>query len=69
MRRLAPYAWVDRDTSLGGDGRTELTFGANWFFDGHENKATLDLSRLTLEDPGSPELSDFRIRLQWDISF
>lgn len=63
------YAWVDPDVTLDQNSRTELTFGANWFFDGHDNKATLDLSRLTLEEPGAPELSDVRLRLQWDISF
>ncbi len=69
LELAARYAWVDPDTTLDDDRSTELTFGANWFFEGHENKATLDLSRLTLEQPGAPELSDFRIRLQWDISF
>jgi hypothetical protein len=63
------YAWVDPDTSIEGDSRTELSFCANWFFDLHENKATIELSRLTLEEPGALELADLRLRLQWDISF
>lgn len=63
------YAWVDPDTSLPQDTRTELTFGANWFFSGHDNKVTLDASRLTLEQEDGPRLVDSRVRLQWDISF
>lgn len=49
--------------------RTELTFGANWFFSRHDNKITFDLSRLTLELPGEETSSENRVRVQWDISF
>ena len=50
--------------------REELTLGANWFFSGHNNKLTLDYSRLTIDD-GLVNLTDHdnRIRLQWDVSF
>ena len=43
------YAWVDDDTDRPDNDRREWTFGTNWFFSGHDNKLTLDLSRLTLE--------------------
>ena len=50
--------------------RTEHTLGANWFFNGHNNKLTLDWSRLKVSD-GLLGLSDSenRIRFQWDVSF
>ena len=50
--------------------REETTLAANWFFDGHNNKLTLDYSYLTLDD-GAMGLSDdgHRVRLQWDVSF
>jgi phosphate-selective porin OprO/OprP len=50
--------------------RREYTLGANWFFNGHNNKLTVDLSRLTLDD-GRVGLDDSenRLRLQWDVSF
>ena len=50
--------------------RNEYTLGANWFFSGHNNKLTLDFSRLTLDD-GLVGFSDSenRVRLQWDVSF
>jgi len=50
--------------------RREYTIGANWFFNGHNNKLTVDLSRLTLDD-GLVGLDDSenRLRFQWDVSF
>ena len=50
--------------------REEFSLGANWFFSGHSNKITVDLSRLTLDDGllGS-NYSDNRFRIQWDVSF
>ena len=50
--------------------REEFTIGANWFFEGHNNKLTFDISRLRLEDDfiGRKE-SESRARLQWDVSF
>jgi len=50
--------------------REEFSLGANWFFSGHSNKITVDLSRLTLDDGllGS-NYSENRFRIQWDVSF
>ena len=50
--------------------REELTVGANWFFSGHNNKVTVDFSRLTLDDGlfGFND-SENRFRVQWDVSF
>jgi phosphate-selective porin OprO and OprP len=57
---------VDEDTP-GTPVRHELSSAANWFFTGHRNKLTLELSRLTLEDPVSRG-KVWRIRFQWDVS-
>ncbi len=67
------YAYVEEPnaTDLTFDNeRRELTLGANWFFQGHNNKLTVDFSRLRLKDDfiGRKE-SESRARLQWDISF
>jgi len=67
------YAFVDEPNATNRifeNERRETTLGANWFFDGHNNKVTLDYSRLTLDDAffGQDE-SDDRLRLQWDVSF
>ncbi len=57
------------DRSVDND-RDEITLAANWFFKGHNNKLTLDLSRLSLDDNlvGRGE-SESRVRFQWDVSF
>jgi phosphate-selective porin OprO/OprP len=50
--------------------RQEFTAAANWFIAGHNNKLTLDYSHLTLDDDVlNRNVSDDRVRLQWDISF
>ncbi|NNK33470.1 MAG: porin, partial [Xanthomonadales bacterium] len=52
-----------------GDDNTELTAAANWFFNGHRNKLTADISWLTIDDATTLEAaSDWRFRIQWDIS-
>ena len=47
----------------------ELSFGANWFFAGHRNKLTFDLSFLDREAAKPGERQETRVRLQWDVSF
>lgn len=75
------YAFVEEpNAGAGPDGdladpnidndREELTVGANWFFNGHNNKLTLDYSHLTLDDNMmNRDESENRVRLQWDVSF
>jgi phosphate-selective porin len=69
----ARYAYVEEpneiDRSVYNE-RTEYSLGANWFFNGHNNKLTLDYSHLMIDD-GLSGLDDSldRIRLQWDVSF
>ena len=73
LELAARYAWLTEpnENNLAVDNdREEFTIGANWFFNGHNNKLTLDYSYLTLDD-GAAGLDDSgsRVRLQWDISF
>ena len=73
LELAARYAYVEEpnksDRSFYNE-REEFTLGANWFFNGHNNKVTLDFSHLTIDD-GLLNLSDTdnRVRLQWDVSF
>ncbi|MEO1204507.1 MAG: porin, partial [Pseudomonadota bacterium] len=62
------YSRVDPDGAIVGDEEQEFTIAANWFFNGHRNKLTLDVSNLTQTIDGIREESD-RIRFQWDWSF
>jgi hypothetical protein len=69
----ARYAYVEEPNEMDRNiynEREEYTVGANWFFSGHNNKLTVDFSRLTLDD-GLANLEDSqnRVRLQWDVSF
>jgi len=45
----------------------EFTLSANWFFNGHRNKLTVDTSYLEIEEDRGRE-SDVRFRVQWDVS-
>jgi len=45
----------------------EFTLGVNWFFNGHRNKLSSDVSRLRFDDP-TGMARDWRFRLQWDVS-
>ncbi|MDG2090534.1 MAG: porin [Gammaproteobacteria bacterium] len=67
------YAYVDEpnatNRALEND-REEFTLGANWFFNGHDSKVTLDFSRLSVDDALlAIEGSDNRMRIQWDVQF
>ena len=62
------YATVDPDVDHADDRRDELTFGANWYFNDHRHKLNADVSRLEVDDPDGAA-HDWRVRLQWDVSF
>ncbi|WP_051907889.1 porin [Flavimarina sp. Hel_I_48] len=47
----------------------EKTLGFNWFFHGHNNKLSVEISQFDLETDSGAMDDEFRFRLQWDISF
>lgn len=63
----ARYALVNPDEAAGSRHNQELSLAGNWFFSGHRNKITADLSCLDIEDSGERQ-RDVRFRIQWDIS-
>ncbi len=69
----ARYAFVEEPNESNravDNTRKEYTVGANWFMAGHNNKLTIDFSRLTLKDEFLGRKVDTnRARIQWDISF
>lgn len=73
LELAARYAFVDEPNKTDRtfeNKRRESTIGANWFFDGHNNKVTVDYSHLTLDDGlFGLDASDNRLRVQWDVSF
>lgn len=67
------YAFVDEpnktDISFTNK-RKEYSGAINYFISGHNNKLTLDYSHLTLDDGLlDMNVSDNRLRFQWDVSF
>lgn len=69
LELAARYAFVDPNAHAANDVRREYTAAANWFFAGHKNKVTLDVTHFTLARAGAPMLREERARVQWDISF
>ena len=64
------YAAVDPNIDIDNDRQQEFTGAMNWFFSGHNNKLTFEVSHLTVEDPHKNiEKGEERARVQWDISF
>lgn len=64
------YAFVDPNVGAPNDIQQERTIAVNWFFNGHANKLTAEVSRLTVAEPGvSSDAGRTRFRIQWDISF
>jgi len=62
------FARVDPNRDLTDDTEKEYTLASNWFFKGHRNKLTLDLSRVIRRLAPETDTAN-RIRLQWDWSF
>lgn len=63
------YAIYDPDTDISNNFREEFTVGANWFFNKHRNKLTLEYSYLQFQDSPEALQDGSRARLQWDVSF
>ncbi|MCK5781282.1 MAG: porin [Flavobacteriales bacterium] len=63
----ARFAMID-NMDLFSSNIYEYIIGANWFFSGHKNKLTIDLSYIENQDFIVKE-DNYRVRLQWDISF
>jgi phosphate-selective porin OprO/OprP len=62
-------AQVDPDSARVDDLIREATVAANWFFAGHRNKLTLDLSWIEDEAEQPGERRETRLRVQWEVSF
>jgi len=60
-------AFVDPDLQVREDARSEYTVGVNWYFQRHRNKLNFEVARLGVDDP-SGDLSDTRVRIQWEVS-
>lgn len=59
-------AYVNSD-SAGSLVNQEITFCINWFFNGHRNKLSADVSQVQAQDD-KEHGADFRFQLQWELS-
>jgi hypothetical protein len=69
LELAARIARVDPDVAKADDLIREATFAANWFFSGHRNKLTLDVSFLDREAAEPEKRQETRVRIQWEVSF
>ena len=68
LELAARYAIYDPNRAADADNQQEFTLAANWFFKGHLNKLTAEISYLDYELDGVVR-DGTRFRLQWDVSF
>jgi phosphate-selective porin len=64
----ARFTFYNPDIDRGGDLLREYVFAANWFFNGHLNKLTTDLTFFSHDFPDLGEQEKWRFRIQWDFS-
>ena len=62
-------AFVDPDVNLASNRQREAAFVVNWFFEGHNDKLTFDVSRYSLGRSAGADLHDTQIRTQWEYTF
>lgn len=56
------------DNSIRNNLQNESSLAFNWFFKGHKNKLTSEISHFSFEDKSLPLADGWRFRVQWDIS-
>jgi phosphate-selective porin len=69
LELFARYSIYDPDTDVPNNNRQEFSAGANWFFNAHRDKLTIEYAYLAFQAETAEIRDGSRIRLQWDISF
>lgn len=64
----ARHASYKPDYSIRQNRQDESTLAFNWFFKGHKNKLTSEISYFSFQDKTLPLEQGWRFRIQWDIS-
>ncbi len=62
------FATYRPDNSIRDNLQNETTVAFNWFFSGHKNKLTTEVSYFDYQDKTLPLAQGWRFRIQWDIS-
>ena len=64
--RYATYEEVDNSND---ERHVEKALAANWFFNGHRNKLTADITQFDIEQATLATVDETRFRVQWDVTF
>ncbi|GIQ61021.1 hypothetical protein Flavo103_41570 [Flavobacterium collinsii] len=62
------FALYRPDNSIRNNLQNETAVTFNWFFNGHKNKLTSEVTYFTFQDKNLPLAAGWRFILQWDIS-
>ena len=62
------HATYRPDNSIRKNLQDETTLTFNWFFKGHKNKLTSEVTYFSFQDKTLPLEAGWRFRIQWDIS-
>jgi phosphate-selective porin len=68
LEMAARHATYRPDYSVRENRQAESTLAFNWFFKGHKNKLTSEVSYFSFQDKTLPLEQGWRFRIQWDIS-
>ncbi|WP_426485994.1 OprO/OprP family phosphate-selective porin [Flavobacterium sp. 2] len=68
LEMAARHAGYRPDDSIKQNSQEETTIAFNWFFNGHKNKLTSEVSYFSFQDKTLPLEQGWRFRIQWDIS-
>lgn len=68
LEMASRHAAYRPDNSLRQNLQNETTVAFNWFFKGHKNKLTSEVSYFSFQDKSLPLEQGWRFRIQWDIS-
>ncbi|WP_443937404.1 OprO/OprP family phosphate-selective porin [Pedobacter sp. MW01-1-1] len=64
----ARHSLYKPNTELANNKQRENSLAFNWFFKGHKNKLTSELSHFSYDDTSLDLAAGYRFRIQWDIS-
>ena len=68
LEMAARHAEYRPDNSLKDNLQDETTIAFNWFFKGHKNKLSSEVTYFSFQDKTLPLEQGWRFRIQWDIS-
>ena len=69
LEMVARYAVFTPDFDKMNKIQEEYSVGVNYFFSGHRNKLTAEVTKFQFDDPVFGLADRYRFRMQWDISF